>query len=172
MYIDQYSRVSLDADDIFDLIYSKKPDSLEGIFTDKTVAEQFNQAKKLNHDEFGDLKFHPELDCSIEQFDQENQKNWFMPEEYKTFDIEQWLVDQCKTAVEIDRVKTELDLFHRYKMIDVLKFLKYLVDIMKSNNIVWGVGRGSSTASYCLYLMEVHKIDSIRYQLDIKEFLK
>ena len=57
-------------------------------------------------------------------------------------------------------------------MIDLLCYLKYLVDTMREHNIVWGVGRGSSVASYCLYLLGVHKIDSIKYELDIREFLK
>ena len=57
-------------------------------------------------------------------------------------------------------------------MITLLKYLKYLVDTMRENKIVWGVGRGSSVASYVLYLIGVHKIDSIKYELDIKEFLK
>ena len=50
--------------------------------------------------------------------------------------------------------------------------LKYLVDTMRENNVVWGVGRGSSVASYILYLLGVHKVDSIKYGLDIHEFLK
>ena len=55
---------------------------------------------------------------------------------------------------------------------NVLKFLVYLIDIMRSNNIVWGVGRGSSVSSYVLYLLGVHKVDSIKYGLDITDFLK
>jgi DNA polymerase III alpha subunit len=54
----------------------------------------------------------------------------------------------------------------------LLFYLKYLVDAMRENKIVWGVGRGSSVASYVLYLIGVHRIDSIKYDLDIKEFLK
>ena len=54
----------------------------------------------------------------------------------------------------------------------LLCYLKYLVDTMREHNIVWGVGRGSSVASYCLYLLGVHKINSIKFELDIKEFLK
>jgi DNA polymerase III alpha subunit len=48
----------------------------------------------------------------------------------------------------------------------------YLVDFMRENKIVWGVGRGSSVASYVLYLIGVHKIDSIQYDLDWTEFLR
>jgi DNA polymerase III alpha subunit len=50
--------------------------------------------------------------------------------------------------------------------------MKYLVDTLRKNIIVWGVGRGSSVASYILYLIGVHRIDSLYYDLDIAEFLK
>jgi DNA polymerase III alpha subunit len=57
-------------------------------------------------------------------------------------------------------------------MLDLLRWLKYFVDTAKQRNIIWGVGRGSSVASYVLYLIGVHKIDSIKYKLDWKEFLR
>jgi DNA polymerase III alpha subunit len=57
-------------------------------------------------------------------------------------------------------------------MIDVLKAMKYMVDVLKSNNVVWGVGRGSSVSSYCLYLIGIHKIDSVKYDLPITDFFK
>jgi DNA polymerase III alpha subunit len=43
---------------------------------------------------------------------------------------------------------------------------------MRKNKIVWGVGRGSSVASYVLFLIGIHKVNSLKYNLDIKEFLK
>jgi DNA polymerase III alpha subunit len=94
-----------------------------------------------------------------------------MPEEYKSMDIEGFLVDQCPKQ-NYDRLINELVLFRQHNMIDLLRYLKYLVDTMRSKNILWGVGRGSSVASYCLYLIGVHKVDSVKYDLDIKEFLK
>ena len=63
-------------------------------------------------------------------------------------------------------------LFQEREAFDLLRYLKYLVDTMRKNNIVWGVGRGSSVASYVLYLIGVHKINSMYYDLDIAEFLK
>jgi len=95
-----------------------------------------------------------------------------MPKEYKEFEIVGFLLDQTQNEEQYQRVVKELDLFVQHNMIDLLKYLKYLVDTMRSNNIVWGVGRGSSVASYCLYLLGVHKIDSMKYELDIHEFLK
>lgn len=99
--------------------------------------------------------------------------NWNMPDEYKNMDIWNYLLDQCPDTVEcMTRVTNELYEYEKRNMIPVLKFLKYLVDMCNSNNVVLGVGRGSSVASYCLYLLGVHRIDSIKYDLDIKEFLK
>ena len=57
-------------------------------------------------------------------------------------------------------------------MMDLLRYMIYLVDFMRKENIVWGVGRGSSVASYVLYLIGIHKVDSIQYGLDYKEFLR
>jgi DNA polymerase III alpha subunit len=78
----------------------------------------------------------------------------------------------CTTEEQTNRVTQELELFVQHKMFDLLFYLKYLVDTLRANNVLWGVGRGSSVASYVLFLIGVHKIDSIKYNLDIKEFLK
>jgi len=56
--------------------------------------------------------------------------------------------------------------------VKVLQFLIYLVDTARNNNVVLGVGRGSSVASFALYLIGVHKIDSIKYDLDVEDFLR
>ena len=109
---------------------------------------------------------------SKEEFDTYMRTNWYMPEDYKNLDIETYLLSLCITDKEKTRVKEELVLFKKYEMINLLKFLKYLVDFMRNHNILWGVGRGSSVASYSLYLLGVHKVDSIKYELDIAEFLK
>lgn len=96
---------------------------------------------------------------------------WFIPEEYKTMDIEKFLVDLCPTE-NLQRLELEISLFKKHNMLNVLKTIKYVVDTLRSNNIVWGVGRGSSVASYALYLIGAHKIDSIKYKLPIEEFFK
>ena len=98
--------------------------------------------------------------------------NWNMPLEYKEMNIQEYLISKCATKQEQDRVILEMNEYSERGMIPVLKFLKYLVDACNKNNVVLGVGRGSSVASYCLFLLGVHCIDSIKYELDIKEFLK
>jgi DNA polymerase III alpha subunit len=109
---------------------------------------------------------------SIDEFDNKSQSNWFIPEEYKQMDIAQYVLDQCKNDVELQRAGTELLMYQERDMFILLKYLKYLVDTMRKNNIVWGVGRGSSVASFVLFLLGVHRINSLYYDLSIEEFLK
>lgn len=172
MKTNQYGQVELTEPEAFDALYNKTITSLNGIYLDRP--DQFNSAVRINADSMDLLKSLPEHTISIEQFDANLQDNWFMPESYKStsFDIVSFLLDKCITDVEQNRVLEELELFAKHDMIDLLCYLRYLVDTMKENNIVWGVGRGSSVASYCLYLLNVHRIDSIKYNLDIREFFK
>jgi DNA polymerase III alpha subunit len=98
--------------------------------------------------------------------------NWAMPEHYKELDIVRFINNRELTYQERDRVHLEIEMYRERGMIPVLRFLAYLVELCKENNVVLGVGRGSSVASYVLYLLGVHRVDSIKYNLDIKEFLK
>ena len=102
---------------------------------------------------------------------QVDKNNWFIPNEYKQLDIEEFLVTQCPEQ-NYPRLIEELALFKQNNMIPVLKTMKYVVDTLHKNNIVWGVGRGSSVSSYVLYLIGIHKIDSVKYALPIDEFFK
>ena len=101
-----------------------------------------------------------------------NKDNWLIPDSYKDIHIQSFLQDKCKTQEERDRIDLELELYQQHNMLGVLVAMKYVVDILRKNGIVWGVGRGSSVASYALYLIGVHKIDSIKYNIPIEEFFK
>lgn len=102
----------------------------------------------------------------------EDNLSWNLPNKYKDLDIENYLLAKCTTAKQSNRVAEELALFKERDLFDLLKFLVYFMDVVRSNNVIYGVGRGSSVASYCLYLLGVHRVDSLKYNLDIKEFLK
>jgi DNA polymerase III alpha subunit len=101
-------------------------------------------------------------------------KDFDIPEYYKTLDVEQHIKRLASNAdaKRKARVEEELDLFKARNLYPILRLLIYIVDTMRKHNLVWGVGRGSSVASYCLFLVGIHKIDSVKYNLDIKEFLK
>jgi DNA polymerase III alpha subunit len=98
---------------------------------------------------------------------------WNMPVEYRHLDIRSHIKSKHALSNEQwHRVDSELEDFQQRDLSDLLKFLVYFVDVLRSNNIVYGVGRGSSISSYVLYLLGVHRINSFKYNLDIKEFLK
>jgi len=100
-----------------------------------------------------------------------NQNSWLIPSEYQTLDIESLLIELCPND-NLDRLHKELLLYKKHNMLPLLKTMKYITDTLRKNNIVWGVGRGSSVSSYVLFLLGVHKIDSVKYNLPIDEFFK
>ena len=111
-------------------------------------------------------------DQSVAEFHSKNQKNWHMPKEYKNLDIAQHVLSLCANEAELQRCGAELLLYQEHDLFDLLKYLKYLVDMMSQSGVIWGVGRGSSVSSFVLYKLGVHKIDSMYYNLDIHEFLR
>jgi DNA polymerase III alpha subunit len=95
-----------------------------------------------------------------------------MPDSYKKMDIKKYVLDLCKTQQEVDRVNIELEEYENRNLLMLLKQMKYIVDTLRKQGIVWGVGRGSSVASYVLHLLGVHKINSIKYDIPLNEFFK
>jgi len=109
---------------------------------------------------------------TLEQYHESRAKHWDIPETYKKMDVKEFLLSKCLTDEEINRVELEYAMFEERGLEPLLQFLLFIVDYMRENKIVWGVGRGSSVASYCLYLMGVHKVNSLKYDLPLEEFLK
>ena len=95
-----------------------------------------------------------------------------MPESYSEINVLQWLLDKCQNDAERLRVQEEYSLFEQKKFIKVLQFLIYFVDTLRQNSMVWGVGRGSSVSSFCLFLIGIHKVNPMLYNLDYREFLR
>jgi DNA polymerase III alpha subunit len=100
------------------------------------------------------------------------QSSWYMPKEYNDVNVLEYLLAKCQTIEEEQRVRDEYALFEKKKFTKVLQFLIYFIDTLRANNVVWGVGRGSSVASFCLFLIGVHKINPLLYDLNYQEFLR
>lgn len=109
---------------------------------------------------------------SVPDYDHVRQQDWFMPDLYKQIDIAAHVLGLCDSQEQLQRAGQELLMFQERGLFDLLRYLKYLVDIMRDNQVIWGVGRGSSVASYVLYLLGVHRVDSLYYDLDPAEFLR
>ena len=167
MRLDKYSNPIFNESDLFDALYK----GYQFNVTDIMLVERTDSVKELEN-QIGFKFLDPyETHFDIKDYDSACQSNWNMPEEYKTLDIENLLVSLCP-AENYQRLVEELQEYRSRNMLDLLRWLKYLVDTLEKNNIVWGVGRGSSVASYVLFLLGVHKIDSIKYNLDWQEFLR
>ena len=167
--LDTYSRQILNEDQAVEMLYADPELDISNLCLEDV--SKFNSASaKLYHNTM--LKQLGELDLDVVDFHKQNQNNWNMPNKYKNMDIAKYILDLCKTDAELQRVGKELLLYQERGMFKLLCFLVYMVDVMRDNNVVWGVGRGSSVASYVLYLIGIHKINSLYYDLDIEEFLR
>tara|TARA_Y100000385_G_C12643237_1_gene446323 strand:- start:59 stop:568 length:510 start_codon:yes stop_codon:yes gene_type:complete len=155
-------------------------DLIEGLLQGKNakyiVTKDTEKVDSYNH--FCTLfKFEDTIDYETpadtnDKYSYKNADNWWMPDEYRNMNIIDYLLEKTNNEEQYQRVVEELTLFEERNMFPMLKFLVYMVTELKHNNILWGVGRGSSVASYILYLIGVHRIDSIKYDLDYKEFLR
>ena len=169
--------------DLVDMIYTGHADKVHVVLCDPSDdVEQFNKA--MEEQGLNKLQKYIPLDVDQQTFDGVCQSEWFMPEEYKTLDLIDHLYTKVCQELQMApcdfvtnsskwiRVEQELTEYKKRGMADLLRYMIYLVDFMRENDIVWGVGRGSSVASYVLYLIGVHKINSIKYELDWREFLR
>ena len=169
--------------DLIDMIYSGHTDKVHVVLCDANDdVDKFNAA--MEEQGFDKLQKYIPLDVDQKTFDGVCQSEWFMPDEYKRLDITVYLFaklaenlqvepnDELRHTEEWKRVTEEWKAFLERDMTNLLRYMIYLVDFMRENDIVWGVGRGSSVASYVLYLIGVHRIDSIQFGLDWREFLR
>jgi DNA polymerase III alpha subunit len=171
MYIDNLGLAVYSSKDIEEILFTGQSNILDEILVDNDDADilRYNESARLMGDK--ELRLYQPLNFSKEEFDHSLQQNWLMPDEYKTLDIEDFLVNACPKE-NYQRLIEELEAYRQRNMLDLLRWLKYFVDTCRANNVVWGVGRGSSVASYVLFLIGVHKIDSLKYNLDWHEFLR
>ena len=170
MKYDQYGQGYTDSNELCNLLY-RNPNLDISLFQVEDSLE-YNRSVAELHAELDLLDSYHQINQTVEEFDATLQKNWHMPQEYRELDIAEYILGLCQQEHELQRVGQELLLYQERDLFDLLRYLKYLVDTLRKNNVVWGVGRGSSVASYVLFLLGVHKIDSLYYNLDIDEFLK
>ena len=169
MHLDKYSNPIFNEQDLFDAVYN----GYQFNASDTLIVECNDTIKELEK-QLGFKFIEPyETNFEVNGYDQASQSIWNMPEEYRTLDIEAWVWQQTPPwDPQHTRVQEELEAYTARNMLDLLRWLKYFVDTCSKEGVVWGIGRGSSVASYVLYLIGVHAIDSIKYNLDWQEFLR
>lgn len=171
MQLDKYSRRIIHESDLIKLLYNNPTTDLSLVYLDDP--NKHNHAIAVNYSYLSKINELLHINLTVEDWHKQNQTNWHMPEEYKNFDIAAWILNECRSNEnELQRCGQELLEYSARDLLPLLQYLKYLVDTMRKNNVVWGVGRGSSTASFVLYKIGVHRINSIEYQLPLEEFFK
>ncbi len=173
MRTSKFGEIVLDVDDLCDAVMQGR---------DVTTLSRLTVEPSVQHGSLTDLLSDPGMisswtlpasqDLTLSEFDNERQRRWFMPERYAQLDIAAHVLGLCETQAQLQRAGHELLMYQERDLFDLLRYLTYLVDVMRDNGVIWGVGRGSSVSSYVLYLLGVHRIDSMFYDLDPSEFLR
>jgi DNA polymerase III alpha subunit len=169
--IDEYGRVVLSTEDVVEAMLTGE--DVSGCYlSDNDEVELYNNSCK----EFGvgAKKFYEisKKKESVENYFERLSKTWLIPKEYRNIDVVDYLSKKCKTEKEKLRLIQELEEFLKRDQVIIINLMIYLVDVMRKNNIVWGVGRGSSVACFILYLIGINKVNPLDYDIDYKEFFK
>lgn len=166
-----YGQAILSSDNLRELLLQGKNIGHLNVIFDEEI-ERFQKYQSTLLNETVIFLGEPKEELTFDEFHEKCAEEWVFPAIYQQIDVKQWLLDKCKTQQEISRVQEEYILYEERDLIMLLRLFIFLVDYMRKNNFIWGVGRGSSVSSYILYLIGVHRVDSIKYGLDIKEYLK
>lgn len=171
MKVDEYGQHVYTEEEVFDALAQLPPgNELPGPFLLENPEHDINRTNEVVG--YTALIQYESSELSIEDFDKQKQAEWWMPDEYKELDIAAHVLSLCETQEELQRCGEELLLYQEKDLFNLLRYLKYLVDTMELDGITWGVGRGSSVSSFVLYKLRVHRINSMYYDLDPREFLR
>lgn len=108
--------------------------------------------------------------------------HWQLNPEYLNIDLDEYigscfenmLVNSDYTddeiSIAINRIADELQEIRQRGMVEFIQTVIFILDELRRNSIVWGVGRGSSCASYVLFLLGLHVIDCVKMDISMDEF--
>jgi DNA polymerase III alpha subunit len=170
-HVDPYGRVTIDFEDLAEALYAGLPLSRVSVVPSPATAAFNANCEDKDRPEFL-LRSHEPLEHSPEEEHAARASRWLICEDLRDLDVRAFVRSLCTTPEQVARVDEEMDLFEARGHVPLLQTMICLVDHFRRNKVVWGVGRGSSVASYVLFLIGVHRIDSMRYGLGIREFLK
>ena len=173
MRTDQYGQIILGEQDLVDLVMrGHEVWNMQRVTVDHDVDLERAIVTVQDPSAMVHWTFPDDSDIAVPDWDRLQQQQWHMPDSYRNMDIAAHVLDLCQSDTELQRCGQELLMYQERGLMDLLRYLKYLVDVMRANRVIWGVGRGSSVASFVLYKLGVHRIDSLHYELDPAEFLR
>lgn len=108
--------------------------------------------------------------------------NWKLPEKYLTLNVQEHVsvvfgerlpalaYNHTQTEAATNRLAQELEEFDDRGLNDLLRTIIYVLDRFKETGQVYGVGRGSSCASFILFILGLHVVDPIKFNVPLEEF--
>ena len=159
--------ISVNPDQLIEYIYKLSDGDTSRLFVNQMTDEI------VSYNDFSENQICVKESCELKPI------SWTIPERYKYLDLDRYLYELVKKVEKdslydkrVERLSTEIFLFKESKLDDVLRALIFVIDQMTAKNIVWGVGRGSSCSSYLLYLLGLHEVDVVKYDVDISDFIR
>lgn len=156
--------VGVAADKVTEMIIRGVELSKLRVLSKDAEVERFNSLSEEKLEVYSDLE------------DIELSYKWLIPEEYMKIDLDKYVQDVIDTLPgdihEIGeiRLQNELQEFKRRNLLDFLRTIIFIVDVLKSKKIICGVGRGSSCASYLLFKIGLHAVDCLKFNIPLTEF--
>jgi DNA polymerase III alpha subunit len=170
MHVNDYGEVVLTEPDLFQMLYEGRDLAATVVEIDPLI-ERYNELC-LTNDKPTAVFASSVLQGSPQAYHMERQSRWLFPAAYNDLDVWAVLRDRCQSDEELARLLVEQQEYETRGLTPLLRLMIYLVDSFRARKIVWGVGRGSSVASFALFLIGITKINPILYGLEIGEFLK
>lgn len=107
---------------------------------------------------------------------------WQIPTFYQAIDVYSYVLcrlDEFTSTLSeqqkskyFDRALYELEYFEDSDSFEFLRCIIFVVETLSKSKTFWGVGRGSSCASLCLFLIGLHLVDPIKYDIPPGDFFK
>lgn len=107
---------------------------------------------------------------------------WQLPDSYKNLDVQERVFDEFfkrlaslkytteQEDIAVRRLADEVNEVETRGMMDFMRTIVYVLDTFRTKDIVWGVGRGSSCACYILFVLGLHVVDCVKYEVPMNEF--
>lgn len=114
---------------------------------------------------------------ALDNYDPALPLEWNIPNEYLNINIRDYIfntliknMSEDRKEERISRLEQEYSEFKNRGLENLLRAIIFIFDEFRRKKVLWGVGRGSSCSSYILYLIGVHSVDPIKYNIPLSEF--
>jgi len=179
MIVNEYGQVNFGTKEILEKFYTQEWQTVKGFMHNVDEMNKWNG--HCTHFELAPVEQSVKPLQDINAYHKQMSNTWNMPKQYAEFDrvgyfskelVRRSLNSQQYLDYLVDEIEAWSNIMSTESATNLWRFLHYLIATCKENDIVTGVGRGSSVSSLVLFLLGVHAVDPVKYNLNYKEFLR